>query len=219
MRSPLDITIVNPGGAFGVRAVAGTGLPDNQGVKRHIGVDLQANIQKPVYAPSNGSGVTTAVDSSGLKVLEVRIGDYSHRFLHLSSFVRTSGNVNEGEVIAYTGNTGNVAPHLHWDVRKAGTAWNASFYNYIDPMSLLNKGEQPMTTQEATAILDAFFGRFAGRKIKQSELDEYIPVLMSGYPDNFFKKAVEFDEVKQTVGGNTSVNRDSVIKYVQDKLG
>jgi hypothetical protein len=57
-----------------------------------------------------------------------------------------------------------------------------------------------MTTEEATAVLDSFYGRFTGRKVKNSELSEYIPYLVGGEPDKFFSKAWQFDEVKKTVG-------------------
>lgn len=147
MRYPLDEVIVNVGGAFGVRAVAGTGLPDAQGVNRHVGTDLRARTSKPVRSPGDGTITKVQIGSSGNKILEVRIGDKDHRFLHLSKFVRQSGSVQEGELIAETGATGNVTAHLHWDVRRAGTAWNASFYNYVDPMSLIKEGDA-MTAED-----------------------------------------------------------------------
>lgn len=140
MRSPLSTTTVT--GPFGEVAVPGTGLADSSGVKRHIGVDLRATVGTPLYAP--GAGVVTSSytnSTSGLQVIEARIEGKLHRFLHLSRRDVTTGqSFKEGQVIGLTGNSGGVPAHLHWDVRKDGTTYNSSFYNYTDPLSLISKG-------------------------------------------------------------------------------
>lgn len=145
MIAPLKTMTVT--GAFGEPAVPGTGLPDSLGVKRHIGVDLRAAVGTPIYAPD--AGVVTLVDNVGLKLVEIRINGMLHRFLHLDRNVLSNGQgVSRGQVIGYSGNTGGVAAHLHWDVRKNGTAYNASYYNYVNPMTLINEqgGSEIMDT-------------------------------------------------------------------------
>jgi hypothetical protein len=67
----------------------------------------------------------------------------------------------------------------------------------VDKLIALAKEEKSMTVQDATAVLDSFFWNFVGRKVKDSELAEYVPYFVSGLPDKFFKKAKDFDEVKQ----------------------
>ena len=135
---------------------SGSGLPDKNGVKRHIGVDLRASIGTSVYAPT--SGVVTLRDDVGLKLIEIKASDGKlHRFLHLNKNVLSVGaKVIQGQLIGYSGDTGGVAAHLHWDVRKAGTAWNASYYNYYDPMILLKQGQD----------MGNLSGHFAGRIVK-----------------------------------------------------
>ena len=59
-----------------------------------------------------------------------------------------------------------------------------------------------MTKQEAVAILDSYFWTHVGRKVKDSELNEYVPYFLEGLPDKFFKKAIGFGEVKQTLGAS-----------------
>lgn len=165
MRAPLDLMIVVPGGDFRVVAQPGTGLSDSQGIKRHIGVDLRAGVGTPVYAP--GTGVVTQSYTSGTtgnQTIEIRIGDYLWRFLHLSQRRVTVGQiVPEGQVIGLTGNSGGVAAHLHVDTRRNGTLWNASLENYVNPLDLIKK-ESAMSNPSAGTVDNAyktFNGRFA----------------------------------------------------------
>lgn len=139
MRLPLDTIHIT--GEFKEKAVPGTGLTDSAGVARHIGVDFRAAIGTPTYAPGDGVVTQSYTAGSGNQIIEIRIGSYLWRFLHLSERKVSAGQtVKEGQLIAKSGNTGGVAPHLHVDVRKDGTAWNASLNNYVDPRSLITQG-------------------------------------------------------------------------------
>lgn len=150
MRYPLNsITVTNPFGQPGYGVFG-----------KHAGVDLRAAIGTNVYAPANGVITESYVGSKGIQVLSMRIGNYEHRFLHLSQrLVPVGAQVKEGQVIAKSGNSGGVATHLHWDVRKAGTAWNRSFSDYVDPLSLISKGEAPMNSGDVTNLYRALLGR------------------------------------------------------------
>lgn len=130
MRLPLN-NAPSPSLGFGV---VGWGY-----FNKHLGIDYPVGVGTPVYAPASGTIRSATRGSDGTTVLEIAIGNYWHRFLHVSQFVRTSGTVQEGELIAYSGKEGPVTgPHLHWDVRIAGTAWNNSFSNYVNPLTLIN---------------------------------------------------------------------------------
>src|SRR3990167_10404400 len=132
MRSPINgtLTITNPFGEPGYGVFG-----------KHAGVDLRAAVGTPVYAPATGVVTENYIGTSGIKVLGVEINGRWHRFLHLNDVVVKSGSFAEGQLIAHSGNTGNVAAHLHWDVRTKGTAWNRAFSDYINPLSLLtNQG-------------------------------------------------------------------------------
>jgi hypothetical protein len=82
--------------------------------------------------------------------------------------------------------------------------------------------EESMTTQEATAMLDSYWWNIVGRKIKQSELDEYVPVVVGGNPDKVFKKSLTWDETKTHLGqyatGQPQVGRDLVLSYLEKNL-
>lgn len=120
---------------------------------RHLGIDFAVGVGAPVYAPVSGTVrevVETSGAGSGGKRIELAgVDGMWHRFLHLSSWnVSRNQYVVEGQIIGWSGATGDVTgPHLHWDVRKAGTAWNASFTNYVDPIKhvdSLNSKHKPV---------------------------------------------------------------------------
>lgn len=134
---------------------------------KHAGVDYGVPVGTPVYAPAAGTIRYAVGTPDGGNILEIAIGGHWHRFLHLQRFVRTSGTVKEDEVIAYSGNTGNVTgAHLHWDVRKAGTTWNAAYSNYVNPLSLITtkpsapaQGGTMLTLNRARILAYGILGR------------------------------------------------------------
>jgi len=146
MRAPINepIIVTNPFGEPGYGVFG-----------KHAGVDLRASVGTPIYAPTDGYVTENYVGTSGIIVLGARIAELEHRFLHLSKIVVKSGSFKEGQLIAYSGNTGNVAAHLHWDVRKPGTAWNHAFSDYINPLSLLNQsqGDTEMITKDDVGLV------------------------------------------------------------------
>lgn len=110
---------------------------------RHEAIDLRTNqggsIVKPVYAAEDGTveetqtwdGHTrTGMQSYGTMV-RIRHADYGGvtlqtRYAHLSRLCVARGQqVKEGQLIGYTGDTGNVnGAHLHFEVILSGTRRN-----------------------------------------------------------------------------------------------
>jgi len=114
---------------------------------RHLGVDYATSVGTPVYSPVSGIILETpwsSVVGQGIFIRENGNGRI-HRLLHLNQeFVSPGQTVSEGQHIAMSGNTGvTTGAHLHWDVRKADTTWNASFSNYFDPEALLSPPKKP----------------------------------------------------------------------------
>lgn len=125
------VVITNPFGAKGYGVFG-----------RHAGVDYRASIGTNIYAPGDGVVTDSYNGTNGIKVLQVDIGNKSHRFLHLNDrSVKKGQKVKQGQLLGHTGNTGNVAAHLHWDVRKKGTAWNRSFSDYYNPEKLVTTSQ------------------------------------------------------------------------------
>lgn len=110
---------------------------------RHEAIDLRTNqggsVVKPVYAAEDGTvqetqtwdGHTrTGMQSYGT-MIRIRHADYAGvtlqtRYAHLSRLCVEKGQtVQEGQLIGYTGDTGNVnGAHLHFEVILGGTRRN-----------------------------------------------------------------------------------------------
>lgn len=89
--------------------------------RMHEGVDFRAEVNTEVYA--TGDGVVSFAGRRGAygNLIEIDHGfGIVTRYAHLSSFgsdLRTGTEVERGQIIAYSGNTGRSAgPHLHYEV-------------------------------------------------------------------------------------------------------
>lgn len=115
----------------------------------HNGVDWGCPVGTPVYAPTEGVVYQRGVGHASLGTYvyftcAVKGSVYYMRVLHLSK-AEVIGWYKAGEIIGYTGNTGDSSgPHLHVDV------WNqkvdaslirtkAGVYKYmLDPLQFIN---------------------------------------------------------------------------------
>lgn len=194
---------------------------------RHMGVDLRASVGTPLYAPEDGTINERYIGSKGILVLGLA-GTKWHRFLHLSKFsVALGAKVKAGQLIGHTGNTGQVAAHLHWDVRKPNTLWSASFSNYYDPMKLIKEEEDEMLTNRAHFI--TMYEQTRGKKPSEATINSYVGKKTYAYTwgklhgevINLPKLVSENAKLKTDLTAcqaGTGVNKTSVIKYVQEKL-
>ena len=113
--------------------------------KLHRAIDLRAAVGTPVYAAEDGTvdwvqawdGRSTRGDQSYGNLVRIRHADYNGGklqtlYAHLKeSKVKYGQAVKEGELIGYSGNTGNsTGPHLHFEVRLNGTRCNP--LNWLD---------------------------------------------------------------------------------------
>lgn len=88
----------------------------------HDGVDMGAGHGTPILAAAAGTvSVNWQAGGAGnYTTIDHGNGVYTV-YMHQSSFARTGGWVNAGEVIGYVGNTGNsFGPHLHLEVHTGG---------------------------------------------------------------------------------------------------
>ena len=110
----------------------GRNSPGGIGSTNHKGVDIGTPMGTPVLAAKSGT-VTWASSYSGYgECVIINHGNgNSTLYGHLSSYaVKTNDKVTQGQVIAYSGNTGNsTGPHLHFGVME-GNAW-------VDPLNYL----------------------------------------------------------------------------------
>jgi murein DD-endopeptidase MepM/ murein hydrolase activator NlpD len=99
--------------------------------RAHLGVDYGAPIGTPIRAV--GDGVVNFADWSGGggRVLKIRHNStYQTAYKHLNGFakgVHPGAKVQQGQVIAYVGNTGlSTGPHLHFEFYQGG--------RFVDPL-------------------------------------------------------------------------------------
>ncbi|MDX6356658.1 MAG: hypothetical protein QOF98_3561 [Streptomyces sp.] len=104
----------------------------------HTGIDFPVEVGTPVMAATDGTVRTQWNSSYGNMAIVTAPDGTETWYCHLSSTKIRSGSVKAGEVIAYSGNTGNTTgPHLHFEVRPGGGA-------PIDPLPwLLDHGLDP----------------------------------------------------------------------------
>jgi hypothetical protein len=129
---------------FGCRLTI-TGLLDpgvcDPGEELHDGIDIANLMNQPIIAPITGTVIFAGADTGlpdcsgliGSQPPHLGYGNYivvdspsygqRHLMAHLSSFVVTSGAVNQGDVIGYMGSTGcSTGSHTHWNCTIGGTA-------------------------------------------------------------------------------------------------
>lgn len=87
----------------------------------HTGIDFPVSYGTPVMAATDGT-VRTQYNSAYGNMAIVTAPDGTETwYCHLSSTKVRSGSVKAGDVIAYSGNSGNsTGPHLHFEVRPGG---------------------------------------------------------------------------------------------------
>ena len=111
----------------------------------HRAIDLRAAVGTPVYAAEDGTvdwvqewdGQSTSGNQSYGNLVRLTHAYYNGGklqtlYAHLKeSKVKQGQTVKEGELIGYSGNTGHsTGPHLHFEVRLAGTRYNP--LNWLD---------------------------------------------------------------------------------------
>lgn len=120
-------------GGFAGAAVGGFAVPINHnGISRglssyHAGIDYRADTGTAVAAAAEGRVIEITrgwAGGFGISVLVDHGQGQTSRYAHLSSTaVSVGSDVSQGQVIAYSGNTGrSTGPHLHFEVRSGGRA-------------------------------------------------------------------------------------------------
>jgi murein DD-endopeptidase MepM/ murein hydrolase activator NlpD len=122
--SPLK-TVTNVGAFGNYRKSGMTAL-------QHLGTDLEAAMNTPVYAINDGV-VTMAkrLTNYGNSIVVDHGAHIFSMYLHLDRFAVYSGDtVKKGDILGYSGNTGySIAPHLHLSINVNGTS--------IDPLHFI----------------------------------------------------------------------------------
>ena len=110
----------------------------------HTGVDLSASSGTPVDATGDGVVIHAGWNGRYGKLVVVDHGNgVQTYYAHLSQFLVIPGEeVRIGQEIALSGGTGRVtSPHLHYEVRVAGTPVNP--YRYLGKVQIAKAGKPP----------------------------------------------------------------------------
>jgi murein DD-endopeptidase MepM/ murein hydrolase activator NlpD len=115
----------------------------------HYGVDYSAPVGTPVQVTADGVVTFTGWDGGGGNVVKVQhTGGYLSVYMHLSRFgpgMRTGARVRQGDVIAFTGQTGlATGPHLDYRV-KLKERW-------IDPLTLRGVRDEPIPSAQLVSF-------------------------------------------------------------------
>lgn len=116
----------------------------------HKGIDIGTNaeIGKRVVAAASGTVIYSAYQSGsssaagyGNYLIIYHGNGFATLYAHMDSkSVSTGQRVSQGQLIGYSGNTGGVAPHLHFEIRKATSVSNFFGNNWLDPLDYMPGG-------------------------------------------------------------------------------
>jgi hypothetical protein len=143
----------------------------------HTGEDIAIPIGTPLVAMADGVVVHVGPFSGKYSdnpwwiepsfagfVVTVDYGDYLSQYAHCSGSPVLSGRrVAQGDVVAYSGNSGSATsgPHLHWEVMPNGWNFNNGTYGRINPRSIIGApvaAQGTITPQSSTESEEDFMG-------------------------------------------------------------
>ncbi|MFA5040667.1 MAG: M23 family metallopeptidase [Bdellovibrionales bacterium] len=160
LRTPLAAARVTSG--YGMRMHPLLGYS-----KMHQGVDFGAPIGTPIFAA--GSGVVEEIGFKGGYGRFIRIrhpGGLSTAYGHMSRFnshLYRGAKVNQGEVIAYVGNSGrSTGPHLHYEVKMNGRQTNP--LSIKTPVGRVLEGQQLAQFKSGQARIYDEYTSLVGKK-------------------------------------------------------
>lgn len=125
----------------------------------HAGTDFPVPLNTPVYSTCDGEVVAvTSLTTSYGKHIKIRAtvnGSTVYiRYCHLNSFaVNVGDKVTSGQLIAYSGSTGNsTGPHLHYEVRNSNDRYGSSSNPNLNPRDYLPGTSYLFTSDKSTDV-------------------------------------------------------------------
>lgn len=121
--------------------------PIAQTPRMHTGIDYAVPIGTEVKAAEHGKVVFAGYQGGYGNLLVIKHNStYRTVYAHLDKFKVNIGDwVNQGDIVAYTGNTGlSTGPHLHFEIRKNGLSLNPlTGESGSDHLLVLNNDSSP----------------------------------------------------------------------------
>src|SRR3990167_9498676 len=198
-------------------------LKDNRGIEYHVyaqyglkghnGIDYSMPTGTEVVAPHAGY-VKEAVFDNGygnyVKIENEREGSVLANLDTIA--VRTGFQVNEGDVIGASNNTGNsTGPHLHWGYYKIPRDKNNGYNGYIDQQPFLNIISPSQPTPQVYSQ-DQYDTCMKDREMFWKERDTALKQV-----EETTKKYNEINQIYTAFTALGFLNVDEVIKVVKEK--
>lgn len=127
------------------------------GLRGHNGLDFALPSGTPLYAAISGKVIEATEDPTGYgKYIKLENSTEGALTAHMQSFTVSVGqDVNEGDLIGYSDNTGNSSgPHLHFGYYKIPRNRQNGYSGYIDPTQYINSSQtQPMDSKQTDKLV------------------------------------------------------------------
>ncbi len=153
LKTPVDGARISSG--FGYRNIPALGFSG-----LHRGIDFAVRIGTPVMVAGDGEVIIAGWHKLyGYRVMVRHANHYDTMYAHFSriaSGIRPGVKVKQGEVIGYSGNTGNsTGPHCHYEVHYYGEPVNPSTLKF-PPGHKLESDDMNLFTLERRALIAEF---------------------------------------------------------------
>ena len=126
------------------------------GLMGHNGQDYGLPTGTPVLAPHRGKVIEATLDPQGYGLyLKIENDIEGSVLAHLKEHrVGVSDQVNEGQLVAYSDNSGNsTGPHLHWGYYRIPRNRQNGFAGFIDQTPFLSQQSEDILKQRADAFV------------------------------------------------------------------
>lgn len=181
------------------------------GMKGHNGHDYGLPTGTPVLAATDGVALVLS-DPGGFGLyIQVNGVEYKTVYAHLSRYSITNGQrVKAGQVIGYSGNTGNSSgPHLHFGVKPLNPDLKNGYYGAVDPAPLINGGSDMYQGKTAEQWAKEAADATAIATVREDYLNKI------GYAEGSGQGAIEADDVARIIAGIDERNKTIVALKAQ----
>lgn len=173
-------------GAFGATGGA-------YGKTKHAGVDFGTPLNTPIIACNGGKVSRTGNQAQAGNFVEIDVNGRKELYFHLNKISVSPGqSVSTGQVIGYSGKTGNATGyHLHYEVRVNGVA--------VDPTPYWqNSAPAPQP------VVNSGGGKY--RAIRTANVRAGASTSSQNFPDRQLKPGNEFQATKVIEGEKVTQN-------------
>ncbi len=153
LKTPVDGARISSG--FGFRNIPALGFSG-----LHRGIDFAVRIGTPVMVAGDGEVIIAGWHKLyGYRVMVRHVNHYDTMYAHFSRIapgIRPGVQVEQGQIIGYSGNTGNsTGPHCHYEVHYYGEPVNPSALKF-PPGHKLESEDMNLFTLERRALIAEF---------------------------------------------------------------